>query len=154
MLRHPKPKEDWHIFEGSTQPDVYLETEELIVVIEGKRTEHGPTTKTKWMNGRHQMLRHIDCAWEIRGHKKVVGFFIVESLNDTADVPDAWLEHEVDALSNTSVSSSLPHRGPEEQLKIATCFTGVTTWRKICEEFKDFGLSYQGLPETTDALGE
>ena len=39
----------WHLFEGETRPDVYIETPDLLVVIEGKRTEGGPTTSTKWI---------------------------------------------------------------------------------------------------------
>jgi hypothetical protein len=68
----------WYVLEGLSQPDVYLETPEVIVVIEGKRTEAGPTTHTRWMPHRHQMLRHLDCAWEVRGQRAVLGFFIVE----------------------------------------------------------------------------
>lgn len=152
LLRHSVAKEDWHIFEGVTQPDVYLETDNLIVVIEAKRTEDGPTTRTKWMGERHQMLRHIDCAWEVRGTKNVLGFFIVEGKGNSEDVPDDWVHYGETTLSVPAISSSLPHRGPIEQEQIAGCFAGVTTWQKVCHEFEDLGLSYQDLPKTIDGI--
>jgi len=147
LMSNPSAQK-WHLFEGATRPDVYLETKDLLVVIEGKRTEHGPTTSTKWMDGRHQMLRHLDCAWEIRGHKKVLGFFIVDSHSSSPNVPDNWCIFAKETVSPEAISSSLPHRGPEEQRQIADAFIGVTTWQRVCKEFSDEGLNYAELPDT------
>ena len=147
LLIHNPRNEDWHIFEGPTQPDVFIETEDLIVVIEGKRTESKPTTTTKWMEGRHQMLRHLDCAWEIRGNKRVIGFFIVEGKAESRAIPSEWLIFAKDTISPEAISSSLPHRGPEEQLEIKAAFTGIATWQQVCFEFHDFGLTFSSLPE-------
>jgi len=33
LLRNNPGKEDWHIFEGQTQPDVFIQTPDIIVVI-------------------------------------------------------------------------------------------------------------------------
>ena len=60
----------WYVLEGAFQPDVYLETENFIVVIEGKRTERKATSSTTWMPFRSQMLRHMDAAWEVSGGGK------------------------------------------------------------------------------------
>jgi hypothetical protein len=148
LLRSNPENLDWHIFEGETQPDVYIETNDIIVVIEGKRTEHGPTTKTKWMDGRHQMLRHIDCAWEIRSRKKVAGFFIVEGTGEAKnELDEKWLQIARETTEPAAISTSLPHRGPEEQAQIAACFTGVTTWQRVCCEFEDMGLAANALPD-------
>jgi hypothetical protein len=68
----------WYVLEGPSQPDVYLDTGEVVVVIEGKRTEPGPTTSTAWMRVRHQMLRHLDGAWEFRQGRRLYGLFTVE----------------------------------------------------------------------------
>jgi hypothetical protein len=46
LLRHNPQGKRWHIFEGDTRPDVFITTRSLVVVIEGKRTEHEPTTDT------------------------------------------------------------------------------------------------------------
>jgi hypothetical protein len=138
--------ERWHIFEGQSCPDVYIETAGLIVVVEGKRTEHGPTTQTTWMEVRHQMLRHIDCAWEIRGSKQVLGFFIVEGDGAATAVPAKWQAFARETISPAAIAASLPHRGPEEERQIAACFAGATTWQRVCQEF---GLAWQSLPDTT-----
>ena len=147
LLRHNPKNEDWHVFEGQTQPDVFIETDDLLVVIEGKRTEREPTSSTKWMNGRHQMLRHLDCAQEIRSGKCLMGFFIVEGNDTCTEVPAKWLTFAEDTIKREAVFSSLPHRGPEEQREIASAFVGVTTWQQVCEEFCDLGLDWKLLPD-------
>lgn len=147
LLTHNPNNEDWHIFEGPTQPDVYIETDDLVVVIEGKRTESGPTTSTTWMAGRHQMLRHLDCAWEIRGNKKVIGFFIVEGQGESGEVPPDWSTYAKEMTFPDILEKSLPHRGRGEQRQIADAFTGVTTWQTVCREFGDLGLEYLNLPD-------
>lgn len=81
----------WYIFEGPTFPDVFIETEQVVIVIEGKRTERGPTTSTKWMPVRHQMLRHLDCALEIVGGRRLFGFFIAE-VDERGGLPLAWAD--------------------------------------------------------------
>ncbi len=144
LLRNNPTGEGWHIFEGQTQPDVFIETDDLIVVIEGKRTERTPTTMTKWMGVRNQMLRHLDCAWEIRGSKHLVGFFIVEGTGVSGEIPAPWRDCVAETLDSAVIASSLPHRGPEEQLGIASCFLGTTTWQRVCMEF---GIDWNVLPD-------
>jgi hypothetical protein len=38
----------WYVLEGATRPDVYLESDRALVVIEGKRTETAATSSTTW----------------------------------------------------------------------------------------------------------
>jgi hypothetical protein len=147
LLTHNPGGQDWHIFEGPTQPDAFIETDHLVVVIEGKRTERAPTTTTKWMAGRHQMLRHLDGAWEARGCRRVIGFFIVEGSDDSLEPPAEWLRFSSETTNAGSLASSLPHRGPEEQHQIAEAFAGVTTWQRVCQEFQDLGLGWATLPD-------
>lgn len=147
LLRNNPTREDWHIFEGQTQPDVFIETDDLIIVIEGKRTEIKPTTTTKWMSGRDQMLRHLDCAWEIRGNKQLFGFYIVEGDDESPDVPLRWQAFASDTISRPVVVSSLPHRGQDEQQGIASCFIGVTTWQSVCMEF---GIDWKKIQQESD----
>jgi hypothetical protein len=143
LLRNISIRNDWYVFEGKTQPDVFIETPDILIVIEGKRTEYRATTKTKWMPGRHQMIRHIDCAWEIKGKKRVIGFFIVEGEGGNPEVPELWMEQVHQTMSTKAMTSSLPHRGPEEQLAIVECFSGITTWQRLCTEFD---IDWQILP--------
>jgi hypothetical protein len=97
LSREPVSARGWYVLEGVTRPDVYLESEKVIVVIEGKRTESGPTTDTTWMRIRHQMLRHLDCAWECRKGRDVFGFFIVEGDGggSAVAVPPLWQARRV-----------------------------------------------------------
>jgi hypothetical protein len=133
-LRKNDADSGWYILEGMTQPDACIETPDAIVVVEGKRTENGPTTHTKFMDNRHQMLRHIDCAWEIRGTKRVFGLFIVEG-NGGTDVPPEWREASISTISAEAVQGSLPHRSRDEQVGIRDAFLGITTWQRVCNEF-------------------
>jgi len=123
----------WYLLEGATVPDVYIETSDAILVIEGKRTESGPTIDTKWLPGRHQMWRHIDAAWERAGRRRVFGFFIVESTDQT--LPTEW-SAACDALLSAQVlASSFPHRSGKDVKSISGCFLGLTTWQRVCAEF-------------------
>jgi hypothetical protein len=109
---------------------VYLESPKFIVVIEGKRTESNPTIDTTWMPIRHQMIRHLDAAWERRQGRDVFGFFIV----DEGGKFD--LEAAIDAtIRSENVIGSLPHRNAAEQRAISRCFLGGTTWQQVCQEF-------------------
>lgn len=135
LLRHNPRGERWHIFEGETQPDVFIATPSLLVVIEGKRTEPHPTTSTAWMPIRHQIIRHLDCGWEIRGKKQVIGFFIVQGEDGREELPMKWQEFAKNTISDEVLRPSLPHRGPAEQREIASCFAGATTWERVCREF-------------------
>jgi hypothetical protein len=120
----------WYVLEGKSAPDVLLETPEAVIVIEGKRTEAGPTVGTKWMPARHQMLRHMDAAWEIANGRRVLGFFIVEG-GASGEVPPAWLEAARNTLAPGSVAASLPHRTAAERDAITRGFLGVTTWQQV-----------------------
>lgn len=127
----------WHILEGATWPDMFLQTAELIVVIEGKRTEKKPTIGTDWMPVRHQMLRHMDGALEIAGTRQVIGFFIVEGSDSQTGirVPDIWVKAARNTISEYALTMSLPHRSREQRQLIADGFLGVTTWQQVCSTF-------------------
>lgn len=83
LLETPAIFRRWYVLEGRSHPDACLETDTLLVVIEGKRTERKATTVTTWMRARSQMLRHMDAAWEISRGKRVLGLMIVEGRGPT-----------------------------------------------------------------------
>jgi hypothetical protein len=134
-LARSRPARGWYVLEGYTSPDVYLVTPEALIVVEGKRTEAGSTTSTTWMAGRHQMLRHIDAAWEIRGKRSVYGLFIVEALTGTVAAPAVWEKAAEATRGDGAIRSSLPHRTGAEQDAIRQAFIGVTTWQAVMSEF-------------------
>lgn len=53
----------WYVFEGFTNPDIFIEGDDYIIVCEGKWTEPHITTKTTNLAAdneyRNQMVRHI-----------------------------------------------------------------------------------------------
>jgi hypothetical protein len=128
----------WYVLEGPTQPDVYLATDDVIVVIDAKRTEEGPVTSTHWMPVRHQMLRHLDAVWDIKEEKRVYGIFIVEAEAGSSDrKPSAEWQYAVEAtVSPGALERSLPHRKPEERAAISDTLLGVTTWQAVCARFE------------------
>jgi hypothetical protein len=128
----------WYVLEGPTQPDVYLDSAEAVIVVEGKRMETGPTTSTDWMRVRHQMLRHLDAAWELRQARRIYGLFIVEAEKETTSVEpsSAWHEAVELTVSDEVLKGSLPHRSPDERSQIASALLGVTTWLAVCDEFQ------------------
>jgi hypothetical protein len=128
----------WYVLEGPSQPDVYLATDDLIVLIEGKRTEEGPVTSTHWMPVRHQMLRHLDAVWDIKEEKRVHGIFIVEAdAGLPGRKPSAGWQYAVEAMiSPEALERSLPHRKPEERAAISDTLLGVTTWQAVCARFE------------------
>jgi hypothetical protein len=132
--------------------DVCLVARDALVVIEGKRTEPATTTDTTWLRGRHQIWRHLDAAWEIRGRRAVYGFFIIESEADSGDgsVPERWRSAGTACLAPEALRSSFPHRSEHEAQAISRCYLGVTTWRHVCERF---GIDWRGLPNEVPTSG-
>src|ERR1017187_9601609 len=147
LLRTAGSRPSWHILEGPTYPDVVLEPPEALVVIEGKRTEAGPTTDTTFMEGRHQIWRHLDAAWEIRARRRVMGFVVVEGASANGDIPAIWSQALEEARSLPVLEESFPHRSLNERSAIARCLLGITTWQRICIEFE---IPISELPDTVE----
>jgi hypothetical protein len=152
LLRTKGASRAWYILEGQTCPDVYFVARDALVVIEGKRTEWSTTTETKWLSGRHQIWRHLDAAWELRGRRSVYGFFIVESDLDSADgsVPESWRAAGQACLDPDALRTSFPHRSADEVAAISGCYLGVTTWRQVCERFH---IDWKALPHEIPSVG-
>jgi hypothetical protein len=142
LLRAEPSSRGWHVLEGPSYPDAFLATADLVVVVEGKRTESGPTTSTTWMPVRHQILRHLDAAFEIRGGRALFGFFIVEGQPD-GSLPPLWINACRETLSEATVAGSLPHRPETERRIIQNGFLGATTWQRVCAAT---GVAYSALP--------
>ena len=128
----------WYVLEGPSQPDVYLDSAAAVIVVEGKRTETAPTTSTAWMRVRHQMLRHLEAAWEHRQGRRIYGLYIVEAETGTSSTepPYTWHEAVESTISGEVLRASLPHRTPDERSQIASALLGVTTWQAVCDEFQ------------------
>jgi hypothetical protein len=150
LLRVGDRDRDWYIFEGPTYPDAFIETRDALVVIEGKRTEAGATTSTTWLSGRHQIWRHMDAAWEIRGSRAVYGLFLVEGdPSSPLEISEVWRKAAAATLSAAALDASFPHRAAAEREGIVRGFVGVATWQRVCHEF---GLDQRLFAETVASV--
>ncbi len=117
----------WYIFEGYTYPDIFIESEDYVIVAEGKWTEKSLTTTTTYLNKkgeRSQMVRHIQGALNYAQpkNKKVYAFYIVEA-NCGYEITTSNFKMQ---LENEAVK---PESG--EKQKIIDAYLGYTTWSEI-----------------------
>jgi len=136
----------WFILEGESRPDALLETEDVVICIEGKRTEASCTTHASWMPRRSQLLRHMDAALDAFPQKRVLGLLIVEGDgNADARVPSShWLNECEAQYEQSMLDDSLPHRTATARKLIADGVLGVTTWQEVCVAV---GVPWESLPE-------
>jgi hypothetical protein len=128
-------KRQWYSLEGDSAPDAFLETDKIVLVVEGKRTEWSCTTKTKWMPMRSQLLRHMDAATEIAGDRQVYGLLLVEGrAPDPMTVGDFWKEQADAQVSPELLARSLPHRSSAERETLAQGVLGAATWHRVCAD--------------------
>lgn len=136
QLRAGKRGKAWFVLEGPSCPDAYLETDSLVVVVEGKRTEQSTTCNTTFMPKRSQLIRHMDAAWEIADGRRVLGLLLVEGESPNPMlVPERWSTASDEQIQPALLVPSLPHRTAEERDVIAGGVLGVATWQRICEKF-------------------
>ena len=119
-------RKGWFALEGYTRPDVYIETNRFILVVEGKRTERKLTDYTTYFkDGRDQLIRHMDAALEIALGKSIFGVVIYE---EGADYPLV--------LSDSKLKQSLPHRDESERNRIKSGWLTPITWQELESRFK------------------
>ena len=136
LLREGKRGKKWFVLEGESRPDAYLETDSLVLVVEGKRREPSPTNYTAWMPYRPQLIRHMDAAWEVAEGRVVLGLLLVEGKTyDPLSVPQKWLRDSEKHLQHDQLASSLPHRSDQERQEIGAGVLGAATWQRVCHEF-------------------
>lgn len=115
-----KGKGTWPVLEGDSYPDVFIETNKFVLVIEGKRTESGATKHTTYLDGCDQLLRHMDCALEYAKDKPVYGISICE------------LENE---QFGTYSDVCLPHRTMATRKLLRKGYLKGITWRELQRYF-------------------
>lgn len=106
----------WWAFEGFTSVDCLLETETLLVFIEGKRTE-GISSATDWFPRRNQIIRNLEVAREMAGDTKEYAVLICA---------EQYLE-----LPETVWRESLPHLPACEIEELRRHYLGCATWEEI-----------------------
>jgi hypothetical protein len=125
----------WWAFEGFTEVDCLLETETVVLLIEGKRTE-GLSESTDWYHGRNQLHRNLEAARDLAQGREFGVLVIGE------DPPRAV------ALGDPA--KGLRHLSEKERRDLMTRYFGYLTWRQVCEAT---GLDYRSLPLNVTRLG-
>lgn len=120
----------WWSFEGTTSVDCYLETGNMVLLIEGKRTET-LSSSVNWYPERNQLVRNLEVAQEMAGDK-YFGVLVI------AETPIGRFHPQV-------IRASLPHFSAEGQQALMTHYLGCLTWRQVCQAV---GLPYERLPRT------
>lgn len=120
------PKTAWYIFEGYTNPDIYIETTDSIFVGEAKRTERDITTKTKWSENRDQLIRHIDALLDQK--KKIYSFYILDKIEfDKGIYPKRMKQYSDEEY----FKANLPHRDDKLVKRAKESFIGYIFWQQI-----------------------
>lgn len=120
------PKSGWYIFEGYTNPDIYIETTDSIFVGEAKRTERDITTKTKWSENRDQLIRHIDALLDQK--KKIYSFYILDKIEFGKGIYSQRMGQYRD---EEYFKANLPHRDDKLVKRAKESFIGYIFWQQI-----------------------
>lgn len=124
------PERGWYIFEGNTFPDIYIETTDSIFIGEAKRTEKDITTKTKWLNQRDQLIRHIDSLLD--QPKAIYSFYILEK----DEYLKGYYKERMKLYSKKDYfKENLKHRDEIIIEKAFKSFIGFTFWEDIAPIF-------------------
>jgi hypothetical protein len=122
----------WWAFEGFTSVDCLLETDTLVLFIEGKRNE--PLSKaTDWYPARNQLVRNLEVARGVAGARVAA---VMLACEDGLDV-----DHE------QWIAEGTPHLGEIERSVLAESYMGQVTWSELCD---GLGVAYSDLPDTIE----
>lgn len=118
----------WNKFETDSFPDLFIENDKNIIVIEGKRTERDITSSTLYLPNRSQMARHIENTLyylhKKNEKKRVIGFYIIEDeCNNKEHYTRKYFRYNLD-LETIQKCDDLKRA-------IANSFYGYTTWQEI-----------------------
>jgi len=123
-------RRQWWAFEGFTNVDCCLETQSLLLFIEGKRTET-LSSSTEWYAARCQLVRNIESAKDMATNKQYGVLLITEGAVTLSDL-------------DARISDSLPHLTHSERTELKEHFLGCLQWRDLCNVT---GLEFGKLPD-------
>lgn len=127
----------WWAFEGFTSVDCFIETDDLVLLIEGKRTER-VSAATVWYPQRNQVIRNLEVAREVAGAGREYAVLLVMEEEPTRAVVNSMI-----------LTKSLPHMTPEEREKLEGHYLGETTWRTLCD---NLAVPFESLPDTVSEV--
>ena len=123
-----KSARQWWSFEGFTEVDCCLETDKLVLLIEGKRTE-SLSESTAWYSGRNQLHRNLEAARDLAAGREF-GVFVIG-------------EEEIPETALGSSEAGLPHLNTAGRAELMSHYLGTLTWSQVCQVT---GMDYRSLP--------
>jgi hypothetical protein len=130
---------EWWAFEGFTHVDACFETEEYLLLIEGKRTE-AVSPSTRWFKSRNQLWRNVEVAGELANGRP---FGVVVGVETDADGRRALAD------AATTRDRSYPHLTQKQRAALDRHLLGFVVWSEVVDRF---GLPRDVLRETTDPV--
>jgi hypothetical protein len=124
----------WWAFEGFTSVDCCLETDRLVLFIEGKRLEP-PAATVSWITPRHQIARNLEVAAQYAARSERDFAVLLVGPDGCSDV------------TAVDLKPSWPHLDERSRDELLARFLGITSWRELC---RVTGLAYDELPITTE----
>jgi hypothetical protein len=119
--------------------DCVLMTDQLVLMIEGKRTEP-LSAATDWFPKRSRLVRNLEAARHLAGgHRQWASLLVSET--PVAEGTD-------DALYS-QLPASAPHLTEESRAELHAHYLGNLTWQQACDAT---GVDFPGLPDTTADL--
>ena len=112
-------RRQWWAYEGFTSVDCVLETDRLLVFIEGKRTE-AISAATDWYPQRNQIVRNVEAA-SCAAVKTGKEFGVILCAETHVELP-------ADAFKD-----GLPHLSESEEQALQAHYWGCITWRQIVD---------------------
>jgi hypothetical protein len=113
--------QQWWAFEGFTHVDACFETEECLLIVEGKRTET-VSPSTRWFAQRNQLWRNVEVAQELANGR---AFGVILGVENEEDGTLALREAAV------SRDGSYPHLPPTARQALDGHLLGFVVWRQI-----------------------
>jgi hypothetical protein len=126
-----RSRKKWWAFEGFTSVDCHLETDTMLLFIEGKRKDT-VSNSTDWFSGRNQLIRNLEVARALAAGRK--NFAVLLCAETATELPEsAW-------------AGSLPHLSSVQIEELKRHYLGYATWSAIVQRLCP-GLR---LPEKID----
>ena len=122
----------WANLETASHPDLFIENEKYILLVEGKLTEGHTTKRVQYIPHRSQMVRHIQNTIEYlekRGEKKrIIAFYILPKDFDGIDnlKQKQAIEEDLD-METVPILADI-------RQKIIDAYYGCITWEDISEK--------------------
>jgi hypothetical protein len=134
----------WWAFEGFTHVDCVIETEKLVLFIEGKRNELA-SKNVSWFIERNQIARNLECAEchakKATNSKEFAVLMVIEQGTNE--------DHHYQSVATSSLIRSWPHltSNGSGQGTLIDAFLGIVTWQDI---LKVWEISTDILPDTVN----